>query len=63
MRPRVLAQEDLVPVAPAFADALETIRGQIKNAAADWIDRVTQLSRFELMTELAPQLPLTIVRS
>jgi cytochrome P450 len=30
---------------PLLPDAPETIRGQIKNGAADLIDRVTQLSR------------------
>ena len=47
---------------PLLPGALETIRGRIDIAAADLVDRLTQLSRFDVMKELAPHLPLTIVR-
>jgi cytochrome P450 len=51
-----------VTAPPLLPGALETIRGQIDIAAADLVDRLTQLSRFDVMKELAPHLPLTIVR-
>ncbi|MEJ2623766.1 MAG: hypothetical protein P8Z80_04270 [Pseudolabrys sp.] len=47
---------------PLLPGALEKIRGEIDIAAADLIDRLAGLSRFETMKELAPHLPLTIVR-
>jgi cytochrome P450 len=47
---------------PLMPGALEKIRGEINAAAAELIDRLAGLSRFDAMKELAPHLPLTIVR-
>lgn len=47
---------------PLLPGALEKIRGEIDIAAADLIGRLAGLSRFDAMKELAPHLPLTIVR-
>jgi cytochrome P450 len=47
---------------PLLPRALETIRSQVNAAAAELIDRLVGLRRFDAMQELAPHLPLTIVR-
>ncbi len=47
---------------PLLPGALEGIREQVEVAAIDLIDRLARLPSFDVMTELAPHLPLTIVR-
>jgi cytochrome P450/ferredoxin-NADP reductase len=47
---------------PLLPGALEKIRGQIDIAAATLIERLAGLPRFDAMKDLAPHLPLTIVR-
>jgi cytochrome P450 len=47
---------------PLYPGELEKIRKQIISAAEDLIDRLVAAQTFDAMKELAPHLPLTIVR-
>ena len=47
---------------PLLPGALEKIRGQTEIAADDLIDCLTAQAGFDTMKDLAPHLPLTIVR-